>query len=87
MVPAQWNRCNALTSRILLLVLRKTSGYYFLGLCWEAHHLLTWQPILALYSKLKGGMGERSQRVMKALETRKTMHVSFTRVEYLVQFP
>lgn len=40
-VPAQWNHCDTLTFRMLLLVLRKISGDYFLGLCWEAHHLLT----------------------------------------------
>lgn len=61
-VPARWNHCDTLTSRMLLLVLRKISGDHVLGLCWEARHLLTWQPILTLYSKLKGGMRERDHR-------------------------
>lgn len=65
---------------------QETSGYEFLVLCREAHHLLRWQRVHTSYSKLERVVGERTHEVMKALETRGTRYISLPQVACLVQF-
>lgn len=41
---------------------QETSGYEFLVLCREAHHLLRWQRVHTSYSKLEEGGGRENTR-------------------------